>query len=1078
MDPTWLLGLVLLFCWGPSAQAEPLLMLVTPRVLRVGTPEKIHVQAHSDSRQPLTKALEVTLSMFDFPLKKKIESQQLVLEPQNHFMFQATVTIPENLIYPPKPGQQYIIIQVTWGSSILEKPVLLAPHAGYIYIQTDKTIYTPEHLVLYRVYTVNHKMDPVTQSITLDIKNPDGVTVYSEDLMPKEGVLVNSFSLPEVVSLGTWSIEANYQNAPTQKFCTAFEVKEYVLPSFEVQLKPNTTFFYLKNEALGVDILARYIFNKPVDGHALTIFGVQQGSQRTPIQSSLQKVEISEGEGHIVLRKDMLTAVFQGAENDLLGASIFANVTVFSSGGEMVQAETSGVKIVRSPYNLKFTRTPQYFKPGMPFHFRVLVSNPDGSPAVHVPVQYQNQHVLTSADGIAALTINTNANSQQLPIVVETADKSLQPEEQASARMMAVPYKTQDGSGNLLHIEVKTLGAEVGSSIQMSLHTLHQKPETQDQIAYFTILVLSKGQIVSAKHQPRSPGSIFTSAIIDVTPEMLPSFRIVAFYLLPSWQSGQDPELVSDSLWIDVKDRCMGTLKVEFKEEFVQSLSPQSSVDLKVTGDAEANVWLLAVDKAVHVLNSKHRLTQKKVWDVVEEHDIGCTAGSGKDRLGVFKDAGLDFKLSTGMDTKASSDWRCPPEPPIVRRRRQALKRLQAKQNAVGKFETRLEQRCCEAGLRESPVGLSCEERARHVRPGPACVAAFLSCCHLAENLTQQAREEQLFLGTSDDEDDDEDDDFFQEDLPVRTSFPESWLWRKITLPKSQSGISHSIFGIFTPDSITTWQLVAVSLKAGQGLCISEPLELTVQKLFFVDLKLPLSVVRNEQVQVQAVLYNFRNHFVRVRVDFPHKESLCSASRPGSPWRQRVAVPPMSSKMIPYVFIPLEAGQVEVEVKVGGEARDHVRKMLLVRAGGQVKKRSHSILLNPQGRTQIERLPRQEFQNQVPNTEAEVFISVQGDVLAETVLGSLTPTETRKLLTVPRGCPEQTLSRLAPLVLLTRYLDATGQWGKVGVEHREQAAKNIMSGECPPIQTNKKGPQKGEPAVSTASCSPKSNNQT
>lgn len=46
-------------------------------------------------------------------------------------------------------------------------------------------------------------------------------------------------------------------------------------------------------------------------------------------------------------------------------------------------------------------------------------------------------------------------------------------------------------------------------------------------------------------------------------------------------------------------------------------------------------------------------------------------------------------------------------------------------------------------------MGLSCEERARHVRPGPACVAAFLSCCHLAENLTQQAREEQLFLGTS-----------------------------------------------------------------------------------------------------------------------------------------------------------------------------------------------------------------------------------------------------------------------------------------------------------------------------------------
>ena len=44
-----------------------------------------------------------------------------------------------------------------------------------------------------------------------------------------------------------------------------------------------------------------------------------------------------------------------------------------------------------------------------------------------------------------------------------------------------------------------------------------------------------------------------------------------------------------------------------------------------------------------------------QVWDTVEEHDIGCTAGSGKDRLAVVKDAGLDMKMSTGMDTLASS---------------------------------------------------------------------------------------------------------------------------------------------------------------------------------------------------------------------------------------------------------------------------------------------------------------------------------------------------------------------------------------------------------------------------------------
>ncbi|XP_004378423.2 putative protein C3P1 [Trichechus manatus latirostris] len=169
--------------------------------------------------------------------------------------------------------------------------------------------------------------------------------------------------------------------------------------------------------------------------------------------------------------------------------------------------------------------------------------------------------------------------------------------------------------------------------------------------------------------------------------------------------------------------------------------------------------------------------------------------------------------------------------------------------------------------------------------------------------------------------------------MPIRTLFPESWLWRKFSLPKSGSGLSHYTILRNLPDSITTWQFVAVSLKAGQGICVSDPFELTVMKSFFVDLKLPISVVRNEQVQIQAVLYNFRDRQVKVRVELPYKEPLCSASKPGAPSRQ---------------------------------------------AGGQIQRMFHSILLNPQGQMQTELVPRQDILNTVPDTEAELFVSVQG----------------------------------------------------------------------------------------------------
>lgn len=76
-------------CWSTGRY-----ILVAPRVLRVGTPENIHVQAHSDSRQPLTGTLEVNLTVWDFPMKRTMLARsQLLLSTENHFMKQASVMV-------------------------------------------------------------------------------------------------------------------------------------------------------------------------------------------------------------------------------------------------------------------------------------------------------------------------------------------------------------------------------------------------------------------------------------------------------------------------------------------------------------------------------------------------------------------------------------------------------------------------------------------------------------------------------------------------------------------------------------------------------------------------------------------------------------------------------------------------------------------------------------------------------------------------------------------------------------------------------------------------------------------------
>ncbi len=63
--------------------------------------------------------------------------------------------------------------------------------------------------------------------------------------------------------------------------------------------------------------------------------------------------------------------------------------------------------------------------------------------------------------------------------------------------------------------------------------------------------ILSKGQIVKVDRFKRR-GQSLVSLSLPVTKDMVPSFRFVAYYHIGS------SEVVSDSVWVDVKDTCMG----------------------------------------------------------------------------------------------------------------------------------------------------------------------------------------------------------------------------------------------------------------------------------------------------------------------------------------------------------------------------------------------------------------------------------------------------------------------------------------------------------------------------------------
>uniref|UniRef100_A0A8C0LBR4 Complement C3 n=1 Tax=Canis lupus dingo TaxID=286419 RepID=A0A8C0LBR4_CANLU len=1015
--------------------------MITPNILRLENKETVVLEAHD-----LKENTEVTVTVHDFPAKKQVLFREKTdLTSANQYM--STVTIQDA---KSEKGSKFVIVQAAFGATVLEKVVLVSFQSGYLFIQTDKTIYTPSSTVLYRVFTVDHNLLPIGRSVIISIQSPDGVTVKRGSLSSQnqDGILSQSWYIPELVNMGQWKIQAHYEDAPEQVFSAEFEVKEYVLPSFEVQVEPAQKFYYIDStEGLDVTIMARFLYGKEVDGTAFVIFGVQDGDRRISLSQSLTRILIEDGNGVATLKRNVLPKM--KVEPNLEGSppSLLA-----PSGSDMVEAESNAIPIVTSPYQIHFTKTPKFFKPAMPFDLMVFVTNPDGSPAPHVPVGIQNYRVqaLTQKDGVAKLTINTPDSKKPLHITVSPRPPGapFQRSRQATRTMEVQPYNTIGNSRNYLHLSVPRMELKPGETLNVNFH-LRTDPSKEAQIRYYTYLIMNKGKILKVGRQERESGQDLVVLPLTITSDFIPSFRLVAYYTVIG-SSGQR-EVVADSVWVDVKDSCMGTLVVKGSGKEQRSHLPGQQTTLIIQGDPGARVGLVAVDKGVFVLNKKNKLTQSKIWNVVEAADIGCTAGSGKDYAGVFMDAGLALKTNKELQTPQRRDLECPK--PAARRRRSVVL-TEKRMDKVGQYPKDL-RKCCEGGMRDNPMKFSCERRAQFVsrEESESCVKAFLECCKYITQLRERERHRDTGRGRSDMDE----ELFLEEDIVSRSQFPESWLWTiEILNEPEKNGISTKTMNVFLKDSITTWEILAVSLSKKKGICVADPYEVTVLQDFFIDLRLPYSVVRNEQVEIRAILYNYQEREdIKVRVELLYNPAFCSLATSKKSYQQIVNIPAKSSVAVSYVIVPLKIGLHEVEVKAAVYrhfANDGVKKILKVVVSPwgclrllALQERLLSPMLSTQG-VQREEVHAADLGDQVPDTESETRILLQGTPVAQMVEDAIDGDRLKHLIVTPSGCGEQNMIGMTPTVIALHYLDQTEQWDKFGLEKRQEALELIKKG--------------------------------
>ncbi|WAQ97872.1 CD109-like protein [Mya arenaria] len=266
--------------------------------------------------------------------------------------------------------------------------------------------------------------------------------------------------------------------------------------------------------------------------------------------------------------------------------------------------------------------------------------------------------------------------------------------------------------------------------------------------------------------------------------------------------------------------------------------------------------------------------------------------------------------------------------------------------------------------------------------------------------------------------------------LRVRTKFPETWVYQSIVASaRGEARIDTKI-----PDTITSWVASAFAVHPKSGLGIV-PQSATLEAFlhFFVRLDLPYSVVRGEQVILQADVFNFFTIELEVTVTLKKSNGfqniLVERDFSGASKvvyvRQDIVytikVSPGDGVAVRFPIKTTAVGTFDVEVRVvSPRAGDAVRKQLLIVPEGMSMSYAISVLIDLRNPSRF----KEEVDILVPGDavpdSVHIAVSLIGDMMGPTITGLA------DLLHMPHGCGEQNMITFVPNIVVANYLEAIG----------------------------------------------------
>uniref|UniRef100_A0A671E1W3 Alpha-2-macroglobulin n=1 Tax=Rhinolophus ferrumequinum TaxID=59479 RepID=A0A671E1W3_RHIFE len=983
-----LILLFLLFPRDASATSKPQYLVLVPSQLYTELPEKACVMLNHLNE---TVTLNVIL---EYGMHSKALLTDLVAEKDSFYC--SPFTIPEL-----PSSSAFITVQVKGPTQefIKRKPMKVTKAKSLVFVQTDKPIYKPGQTVRFRIVSVDVNFHPLNETFpVVYIENPKRNRIFQWQTLKLQGGLSQlSFPLSEEPSLGPYKVMLEKESG--EKIEHSFEVNEYVLPKFEVQLKMPKTIGFL-DETFVVSVCGRYTYGKPVPG-LVTInvcrkyvqyYSTCHGKHSQSICEESSQQADDKGCFTQLVKTKLFQLKHQGYD-----MTIKVEAKVREEGTGLELTGHGSCEITNTLSKLKFTKVDSHYRRGLPFFGQVRLVDGKGVPMpnklIYITASEANydSNATTDEHGLVQFSINTTTvTDTSLNIRVKHKDNSRCHSYEWLSEENEEIYHTANHvfspSKSFVHLEPMPRELPCGQTQTVRVHYVLNGQVLQElKELKFYYLIMAKGGIVQTGTHvlPLEQGDMkgHFSVSVPVESDIAPIARLLIYAILP------DGEVVGDSAKYDVEN-CLAH-KVDLSFSPAQSL-PASPAHLRVTASPQSLCALRAVDQSVLLMKPEAELSPASVYNLLPVKDLtgfpeSLNQQEEDNRDCVQHNVNIDGIIYSPVSNTNEKDMYS------------FLQDMGLKVFTNSKIH---KPKVCpqhEVYLKmHSPRLLAFSE-----------VSGFDSSSnfilHASEPLTET----------------------------VRKYFPETWIWDLVVV--DSSGVAE--VGVTVPDTITEWKAGALCLSNDTGLGLSLPATLRAFQPFFVELTLPYSVIRGETFTLKATVRNYLPKCIRVSVQLEASPAFLAV--PGKKEQESHCICGNGQQTVSWAVTPKSLGNVNFTVSAealesqelcGNEMavvpsygkKDTIIKPLLVEPEGLEKEATFNSLLCPSGAEVPEQLSLKLPPNVVEGS-ARASFSVLGDILGSAMRN------TQNLLQMPYGCGEQNMVLFAPNIYVLDYLKETQQ---------------------------------------------------